>query len=231
MFSSHVFCEHSWNSWRRSLSPWSLQDAEALRQRLLSEAKHVKAPCSQEAMNCYEFLWLFNYMLSKWWKLLVYNCVEPCRAPCRFLLHQSWTGYFWIARAAQRINPAKRGAMYWRHGVVTSASWTSKTLLDSSCCLSFGRRCLSRYPRLCSHSCCKHISINSMMIRSPTVGGKDVFLLDQIPNRCPPWFQALSAMLRESNGEASELRCLDHIHDALVGKTLWPHWNSLELPN
>ena len=157
MFSSHIFCEHSWNSWRRSLSPWSLQDAEALRQRLLSEAKHVKAPCSQEAMNCYEFLWLFNYMLSKWWKLLVYNCVEPCRAPCRFLLHQSWTGYFWIARAAQRINPAKRGAMYWRHGVVTSASWTSKTLLDSSCCLSFGRGCLSRYPRLCSHSCCKNI--------------------------------------------------------------------------
>ena len=53
------------------------------------------------------------------------------------------------------------------------------------------------------------------MIRSPTAGGKDVFFLDQIPNRCPPWFQALGAMLRDSNGEVSELRWLDHIHDAL----------------
>ncbi len=53
------------------------------------------------------------------------------------------------------------------------------------------------------------------MIRSPTAGGKDVFLLDQIPNRCPPWFQALGAMLRDSNGEVSELRWLDHIHDSL----------------
>ena len=123
MFSFHLFSTSNIheNSRRCSPAPWSLQDAEALRQRLLSEAHGMPWTTGKTCQGTmfsrsYELLWVaMTELPSNCWKLLVHNCVEPCRAPCRFLLHQSWTGYFWIARAAQRINRAKRGATYWRH--------------------------------------------------------------------------------------------------------------------